>query len=172
MAGSSRFHSNFLTAACAVLLLGGCSIEPPWGSADDDTRAAVPTSEIGPEYDGANSGRSAYGTLSGRTKLGTLAAVPKAKPAPPHAAVEELALIGLDEIEAQRTFGPPDYIVRQPPATRWRYTSSTCTLDLYFYQDVETRRLRILAYDIAAPKLGADDDKLAGCSTTIRSEKS
>ena len=63
-------------------------------------------------------------------------------------------LIGLDQSAATRLFGPATERSEEPPATVWRYKNGTCELDLFFYLDLRSGRMRTLHY---ALKDGASD---------------
>jgi len=62
-------------------------------------------------------------------------------------------------------------VIRQQPAARWHYVSRTCTLDLFFFEDIETRARRLLAFDVGAARPGANTDGLNACATSIRTER-
>jgi hypothetical protein len=68
---------------------------------------------------------------------------PQAAVAPPPLAKE---LIGLDQPAATRMFGAAVERTEEPPATVWRYKTATCELDLFFYLDLRTGRMRTLHY--------------------------
>lgn len=68
---------------------------------------------------------------------------PSPKIAPPPQAKE---LIGLDQPAATRLFGVAPERTEEPPATVWRYKTATCELDLYFYLDLRSGRMRTLHY--------------------------
>jgi len=72
-----------------------------------------------------------------------VASPPKAVVAPPPQARE---LIGLDQPAATRLFGTATERTEEPPATVWRYKTSTCELDLFFYLDLRSGRMRTLHY--------------------------
>jgi hypothetical protein len=55
-------------------------------------------------------------------------------------------LIGLDQPAATRLFGAAVERTEEPPATVWRYKTATCELDLFFYLDMRTGRMRTLHY--------------------------
>ena len=55
-------------------------------------------------------------------------------------------LIGLDESGAMRLLGPATEKSDEPPATVWRYKTATCELDLFFYLDLRSGRMRTLHY--------------------------
>jgi hypothetical protein len=62
------------------------------------------------------------------------------------AAPEAHELIGLDEPAATRLLGEAAEQTEQPPAAIWRYRTANCELDLYFYLDVRSGRMRTLHY--------------------------
>jgi hypothetical protein len=73
-------------------------------------------------------------------------AAPRA-PGPAAAAplrVQELT--GLDQPAATRLFGIAAERREEPPATIWRYKTAKCELDLFFYLDLRSGRLRTLHY--------------------------
>ena len=55
-------------------------------------------------------------------------------------------LIGLDQPAATRLLGPATERSEEPPATVWRYKSGSCELDLFFYLDLRSGRMRTLHY--------------------------
>jgi hypothetical protein len=55
-------------------------------------------------------------------------------------------LIGLDQMGATRLLGAAAERTEEPPATVWRYKTATCELDLYFYLDLRSGRMRTLHY--------------------------
>ena len=55
-------------------------------------------------------------------------------------------LIGLDQPAATRLFGPATERSEEPPATVWRYKNGSCELDLFFYLDLRSGRMRTLHY--------------------------
>ena len=55
-------------------------------------------------------------------------------------------LIGLDQPAATRLFGAAVERAEEPPATIWRYKTAACELDLYFYLDLRSGRMRTLHY--------------------------
>ncbi len=72
-------------------------------------------------------------------------------------------LIGLDQPTTARLFGAAAETSEEPPATIWRWRSATCELDLFFYLDLRSGRMRTLHY---AFKGEADD---AGRQDCLRS---
>jgi hypothetical protein len=74
---------------------------------------------------------------------------PGSSPSPPTEAgraSSEVELIGLDQSAATRLFGQAAERLEEPPATVWRYKSATCELDLFFYLDLRSGRMRTLHY--------------------------
>ncbi len=57
-------------------------------------------------------------------------------------------LTGLDQDETLAMLGQPQQRAESPPAVLWRYTSSVCELDLYFYLDLQSREMRVLHYEL------------------------
>ncbi len=72
-----------------------------------------------------------------------------ARTAPGPAVVSPLQaqeLIGLDQPAATRLLGDAMERTEQSPATIWRYKTANCELDLYFYLDLRSGRMRTLHY--------------------------
>jgi hypothetical protein len=63
-------------------------------------------------------------------------------------------LVGLDEAGAIRLLGAATAEAAEPPAKVWRYAVASCELDLYFYFDLKSARMRALRYTF---KDGATD---------------
>jgi len=55
-------------------------------------------------------------------------------------------LIGLDQPEVTRLLGAAAEQFEKPPAMVWRYKNTACELDLYFYLDLHSNRMRTLHY--------------------------
>jgi hypothetical protein len=55
-------------------------------------------------------------------------------------------LIGLDEAAATRLFGSAVEQTETPPAKTWRYRSASCELDLTFYLNLRTGKMRAMHY--------------------------
>lgn len=81
------------------------------------------------------------------------------------------SVVGMSEVEAGRLFGTPHFVIRKQPSVRWHYVTETCTLDLFFFEDLESRARRILAYDVSGASAGADPDALKACAEAIRKER-
>ena len=67
---------------------------------------------------------------------------------PPSGVPSQAELIGLDESAATRLLGPATEKSDQPPATVWHYKSANCELDLFFYLDLRSGRMRTLHYSV------------------------
>jgi hypothetical protein len=74
------------------------------------------------------------------------APAPENAPAPAPTAPQTSELIGLDQSAATRLFGPATERSEEPPATIWRYRSTNCELDLFFYLDLRSGQMRTLHY--------------------------
>jgi outer membrane biosynthesis protein TonB len=72
-----------------------------------------------------------------------VASPPQSAVAPPPQVKE---LIGLDQPAATHLFGAAVERAEEPPASVWRYKTATCELDLFFYLDLRTGRMRTLHY--------------------------
>ncbi len=64
-------------------------------------------------------------------------------PQPPPQATQ---LVGLDQPAARHLFGTATEQSAAPPATVWRYRNATCELDLFFYLDLRSGKMRTLHY--------------------------
>ena len=91
---------------------------------------------------GSNSTEGAAGPETSSSSSG-LAAI---STSPPGQAPSQAELIGLDQPSAMRLLGPATEKLDQPPATIWRYKSASCELDLFFYLDLRSGRMRTLHY--------------------------
>ena len=74
-------------------------------------------------------------------------------------------LIGLDEPAATHLFGPATENSDEPPATVWRYKTASCELDLYFYFDLRSGRMRTLHYAFRGE--GADTARRQECLRSV-----
>lgn len=70
-----------------------------------------------------------------------LASPPPAQPAP-----SASELIGLDQPSATHLLGAATEKSEAPPATVWRYRNGLCELDLFFYLDLRSGKMRTLHY--------------------------
>jgi hypothetical protein len=84
------------------------------------------------------------------TADGSLAMVspePPTRPSDPVAVPPQASkLIGLDQPAAAHLFGAAAEKSEVPPATVWRYRTASCELDLFFYLDLRSGKMRTLHY--------------------------
>jgi hypothetical protein len=73
-------------------------------------------------------------------------------------------LIGLDQSGAMRLLGPATEKSDEAPATVWRYKTASCELDLFFYLDLRSGRMRTLHYSFKG-----DGDEAARRQECLRS---
>jgi hypothetical protein len=78
-------------------------------------------------------------------------------------------LIGLDQSTATRLFGPAAERSERPPATVWRYKNASCELDLFFYLDLRSGRMRTLHYALKGD--GGDAAKRQDCLKSLLVER-
>jgi hypothetical protein len=79
-------------------------------------------------------------------------------------------LVGLDEQRAIELFGPATTAENRAPATVWHSKSSRCELDLVFYMEMRSGKMRTLHYDF---KTGAQTpQQRQACLKTIMQENS
>lgn len=72
------------------------------------------------------------------------------RPVPKPNVLDPKNLVGLDQVAVEKLIGKPQDIYEEPPATVWNYRTEECTLDLYFYLDIGTHKMRALSYDVKA----------------------
>jgi hypothetical protein len=88
----------------------------------------------------------------------TAAAAPTLPASPPPTyPAQSRELIGLDQTAAVRLFGTAAERTEDPPATIWKWRSGTCELDLYFYLDLRSGRMRSLHYVFKGDATGQQD---------------
>jgi hypothetical protein len=75
---------------------------------------------------------------------GGLASIPRAS-----------ELIGLNEAAATKLFGSAAEEADAPPAKIWRYRSASCELELTFYLDLRTGKMRVLNYAFKGEPAGS-----------------
>ena len=92
------------------------------------------------------------------------AASPPDAPAANSSLPKASELIGLDQPEATRLLGATAEQFEKPPAMVWRYRNTACELDLYFYLDLHSNRMRTLHYTVK----GNDPAKRQDCLASLR----
>ena len=98
------------------------------------------------------------------------AALPQARPAPKPNILDPKILVGLDQVAVEELFGKPLGIHDEPPATVWSYKNEDCTLDVFFYLDIGTHKLRALSYDIKTGGKSGLDGAAKLCAGRIQAE--
>jgi hypothetical protein len=83
----------------------------------------------------------------------------------PSPSLQTSELIGLDQPAATRLFGTATERSEQPPATVWRYKNASCELDLFFYLDLSSGRMRTLHYSLKGD--AGDATKQADCLKSL-----
>jgi hypothetical protein len=73
--------------------------------------------------------------------------VPQAAPR----AVEPAALVGSNFESVLAVLRQPDTVERNALSVVWTYAGSACTLQLYFYPDIQTTVFRLLKYELKGP---------------------
>jgi hypothetical protein len=76
--------------------------------------------------------------------------VPLPKPTPPatEEAIEPKRLIGLDASETVQWLGEPDQRTDASPAIIWRYLTTDCQVDVYFYLNLQKGRRLVLHFEV------------------------
>jgi hypothetical protein len=119
-------------------------------------RPAVPHPARKPTPPPATDGQ---GSESGNQALAAVA--PEAAGPPAVTAPPAPELIGLDEAAATRLLGEATERTEQSPGMIWRYKTAACELDLYFYLDLRSGRMRTLHYAFKGD--AADPAKRQNC---------
>jgi outer membrane biosynthesis protein TonB len=79
-----------------------------------------------------------------------------ATPETPTQTLERSQLVGLDEPAARRLLGAATEQSTAPPANIWRYRTASCELDLFFYLDLRSGKMRTLHYSFKGDQGGED----------------
>jgi hypothetical protein len=82
------------------------------------------------------------------------------------AAPQASELIGLDQPGVTRVSGAAEEQFERPPAMVWRYKNTTCELDLFFYLDLRSNRMRTLHYAVKGNDV--DPAKRQACLASLR----
>jgi len=81
---------------------------------------------------------------------------PPAPPAAPPRTVEPAELVGFNFDSVLAVLRQPDTVERNALSVVWTYSGSDCTLQLYFYPDIQTAVFRLLKYELK----GSSGEKL------------
>jgi len=79
-------------------------------------------------------------------------------------------LVGLDQPEVTRVLGAATEQFERPPAMVWRYKNATCEIDLFFYLDLRSNRLRTLHYAVKGDS--GDPARRQDCVESLRVARS
>jgi hypothetical protein len=101
-------------------------------------------------------------------QLAAIEPPPPAQP-PPAPTPRPTRLIGLNQPEVAQLLGEPQSRAEAPPATIWRYDSSNCALDVYFYLDLQSQAMRALHYEVRSHD--AAERSAQRCYETLLSER-
>jgi hypothetical protein len=145
---------NFVLTGLAATALAACAQPPP--SAPPKPVAALPPPPPPPKPlprhrpvpRPAHKPEAPPEGVAGSEDEAVAFAAPEPGVRPPASAVSPRAseLIGLDQSAASRLFGAAVETAEEPPATVWRWRSASCELDLFFYLDLRSGRMRSLRY--------------------------
>jgi len=97
---------------------------------------------------------------------GSAAPLPSGASATKPSPLRASELIGLDQAGATRLLGATAEQFEQPPALVWRYKKGTCELDLFFYLDLSSNRMRTLHYTLKGS--GGDTSRGQECVQSLR----
>ena len=172
---------RLLVLHLAVLGLGasmlvGCAEQPP--PPPPETAAVPPPQQPAPKAPARVARRPAHKPTpppategqapeADNEALAMIAPEP-AGPGPGPAAVtppQAKELIGLDQPAATRLLGAAAERTEEPPATVWRYKTATCELDLFFYLDLRSGRMRTLHYTFKGD--AADSTRRQSCLSEL-----
>jgi hypothetical protein len=149
-AGQAWRAGAMLAALGGAVGLAGCLSATP----TPPPQAAAPPVEVAPPPPAPEAVLPPHPLHKpGPPTIASLPAAPAetAPAAPPSASVTEpdfARLTGLDQDQTLAMLGQPQQRAESPPAVLWRYTSSACELDLYFYLDLQSRAMRVLHYEL------------------------
>jgi hypothetical protein len=94
---------------------------------------------------------------------------PGVKPPSPLPKVDPKSLVGKNQGDVRDILGPPTMTQNAAPATIWRYSTQTCSFDVFFYMDLGTNTLRALTYDAKPTDAGSNDEIASQCLGAIQS---
>lgn len=124
-----------------------------------------PSRKPPPPLAGTGSASSGPDVAMTEPKPTTAAPAPGAETSPAPTAPHASDLIGLDESAATRLFGHAAEQSEEAPATIWRYKNAGCELDLFFYLDLRSGRMRTLHYALKSD--GADAARGQDCLRSL-----
>ena len=80
---------------------------------------------------------------------------PLPKPAEPVVVVAPADLVGLDFSSVLQLLRKPDTVQSSALSIVWTYSEPSCTLQLFFYPDIQTKIFRLLKHDLKSAADGA-----------------
>ena len=86
-------------------------------------------------------------------------AAPRPRPKPIGFSVNPRALVNLDESGVREVMGAPAMVREEPPAVIWSYLSGECRLDVYLYENLNTKILRSLTYVVETDRRDVTPEK-------------
>ncbi len=92
--------------------------------------------------------------------------IAKLEPPPPIPAPQPEAppkVIGLDQTALRSAIGAPNAQSDSPPAVLWQYVAGDCTLDVYFYRDLQSGAMHALYVDVKGDDQSDNDANSASC---------
>ena len=157
-------------------MLAACAAEKPYipGPFAQDVRS-VPR-KMAPRHPRPVAHPTQPATVLGGEEASLAAPQPQgetveAQPAIPqtaYAAPSAADLVGLDQQRAVALLGPAAQTDTGSPATVWHYKSGRCALDLAFYMEMRSGRMRSLHYDFKGE--AANPDQRRACLKSIIEE--
>jgi hypothetical protein len=145
-------------AVAAALALAGCETAPP-------PEAAAPAASRPAEAAGVANPGGPGPRLPAQKPRRHAALPPDDKPEMRLPLLNPDIVVGLDREQTALLLGEPAAVRAQPPATVWSYRTKDCSLNVFFYPDVQTREMRALAYDVIA---GEGEQAKNACFAAIR----
>jgi hypothetical protein len=139
-----RLYQTFLLLAVIVSLSACAALTPP-GARDP---APAIESPAPPEAPAAQAPPTAPPPPEPPRAVTTPPTARPPAPVVPPTPNDPVILVGLSQEQANAMLGPPTSIRQETPATVWAYRIGDCQLDLFFYEDVKTKRQQSLAYEL------------------------
>lgn len=164
-------HARVLSLLPALLILAGCSTirglqgEPTVGKATSAPPMQEPA--VQPALRLPTAPEPEMPKLASRIPK-TKDSAPKKKPAPLKAPPLKLAeplvlapadLVGFDFSSVLQVLRRPDTVRTNALSIVWTYSEPSCTLQLFFYPDIQTRIFRLLKHDLRSATDGEPERK-------------
>ncbi|HXQ52720.1 MAG TPA: hypothetical protein VN802_16620 [Stellaceae bacterium] len=143
--GAFRRADRVLAAGLGAALAAACAMTEPTPPPASPVASAAEPEEIAPPPHPA---RKPAPPAPAVASLPAPEAVPVPEPPPPVDGLGFARLQGLDQAETASILGEPLQRADAPPAQLWRYAGQDCELGVYFYLDLESRKMRVLHYEV------------------------